>query len=69
MHRIRGIGGAEFVFSKKLERIRVGHLLMTEFQIEVGWMDYGFDLQGILGLDFLFATNAVIDLEKLELRV
>lgn len=67
MHRIRGIGGTEFVFSKKLEHLRVGHLLMTDFQIEVGWMDYGFDLQGILGLDFLCATNAVIDLKKLEL--
>ncbi len=68
MHRIRGVGGTEFVFSKQLERIRVGDLLMTDFQIEVGWMDYGFDLQGILGLDFLRAAHAVIDLGTLELR-
>ncbi len=69
MHRIRGVGGTEFVFSKQLERIRVGDLLMTDFQIEVGWMDYGFDIQGILGLDFLRATRAVIDLGTLEFRV
>lgn len=69
MHRIRGVGGTEFVFSKQLERIRVGDLLMTDFQIEVGWMDYGFDIQGILGLDFLLATRAVIDLGTLEFRV
>ncbi len=69
MHRIRGVGGTEFVFSKQLKQVRVGELSVTNFQIEVGWMDYGFEPQGILGLDFLCATNAVIDLGTLELRV
>lgn len=39
-----------------------------DFQVEIGWMDYGFSLQGIVGLDFLLKTRAVIDLADLELR-
>jgi hypothetical protein len=68
MHRIRGVGGAEFVFTKQLEILHVGHLQTQDFQIEVGWMDYGFEIHGILGLDFLRATKAIIDLQTLELR-
>ncbi len=68
LHRIRGVGGSEFVFSKRLERIAVGQLNTFDFQVEIGWMDYGFALQGIIGLDFLLQTNAVIHLAALELQ-
>ena len=30
-------------------------------------MDYGFDLGGILGMDFLRASGAIIDLQNLTL--
>lgn len=30
-------------------------------------MDYGFDINGILGTDFLIASNAIIDMNKLIL--
>ncbi len=69
MHRIRGVGGSEFVFSKNLSLIQVGDLRTEHFMVEVGWMDYGFELQGILGLDFLRITKAIIDLDKFELRI
>jgi predicted aspartyl protease len=68
IHRIRGVGGAEFVFGKRIPKIQVGELETLDFGVEVGWMDYGFELQGILGLDFLRQTKAVIDLDRLELR-
>ncbi len=68
LQRIPGVGGSEFVFSKRLMHLQVGRLSAFDFQVEIGWMDYGFALQGIIGLDFLLQTNAVIHLADLELQ-
>lgn len=66
--RIRGVGGSEFVFTKKIDQLLAGDLFATDLVIEVGAMDYGFELDGILGLDFLMANQAVIDLETMTLH-
>ncbi|HUP42433.1 MAG TPA: retropepsin-like aspartic protease [Thermoanaerobaculia bacterium] len=68
LRRIRGVGGVEFVFTKRLDRIAVGDLAASDFEVEVGALDYGFSVQGILGLDSLLQAKAVIDLGALELR-
>ena len=62
VHRIRGVGGTEFVFSKIVDQLAIGELMCQQFAIEVGVMDYGIALNGIIGMDFLCAVNAVIDL-------
>jgi hypothetical protein len=67
IHRIRGVGGSEFVFTKSVDRISVGELFLHNFEIEVGALDYGFQLDGVLGLDFLHQVKAHIDLERLIL--
>jgi hypothetical protein len=67
VHRIRGVGGAEFVFTKCVDSLAVGKLQVNDFQIEVGAMDYGFDIDGIIGMDFLIQVGAIIDLAKLEM--
>src|SRR5215510_2966049 len=67
VQRIRGIGGAEFVFIKRIDRLSVGELQVTDFEIEVGAMDYGFAIDGIVGTDFLLRVGAVIDLSRLEI--
>lgn len=59
---ILGIGGNEVVFSKRTDFLRVGEKKIENFQIEIGSMDYGFDIQGILGMDFLVKAGAIIDL-------
>ena len=66
VHRIRGVGGAEFVFTKRVDSLSVGELSVQDFEIEVGAMDYGFEMDGIIGLDFLIQVGAIIDLERLE---
>jgi hypothetical protein len=68
VHRIRGVGGTEFVFTKKVDRLGFDEILVRDFEIEVGAMDYGFEMNGIIGMDFLIKTGAVIDLERLEVR-
>ncbi|MCK5796988.1 MAG: retropepsin-like domain-containing protein [Deltaproteobacteria bacterium] len=65
--QIVGVGGAEFVYDKKIDRICVGELEATDFTVEIGAVDYGFGINGIIGLDFLMATKAVIDLGNLSL--
>jgi hypothetical protein len=66
--RVRGVGGSEFVFTKKIDQLLVGDFSANNLLIEVGAMEYGFELDGILGLDFLMANRAVIDLESMTLR-
>ncbi|MFZ5912036.1 MAG: aspartyl protease family protein [Chloroflexota bacterium] len=69
VHRIRGVGGSEFVFSKQVDCLCVGELKVNWFEIEIGAMNYGFGLDGIVGLDFLTKVGAIIDLAALEIRV
>lgn len=68
LRRIRGVGGSEYVFEKSVSMIRVGNLRQRDFTIQVGAMDYGLRCDGILGLDFLLRTRAVIDLAGRRLR-
>jgi Aspartyl protease len=68
LRRIRGVGGTEYAFTKNLDLLAVGEVTVPDFEIEVGAMDYGFPADGILGLDYLLRTGALIDLHRLELR-
>lgn len=68
VHRIRGVGGAEFVFTKRVDTLGLDDLQLADFEIEVGAMEYGFEIDGILGMDFLIGTGAIIDLPHLEVR-
>jgi predicted aspartyl protease len=66
LYTVRGVGGTEAVFSRRVERLQIGPRAVEQFEIEVGGMDYGFALNGILGMDILLATGALLDLHKLE---
>jgi hypothetical protein len=69
LYRIKGVGGTEFVFGKVIDSIQLGTHGVRQFQIEIGAMDYGFNINGIIGMDFLMAVGALIDLEQMELTV
>lgn len=64
---ISGVGGVEFVYKKNIDSINLGSLAINDFIIEVGVMDYGFEINGILGVDFLKEVGAVIDLDKMTI--
>ncbi|MFO7679586.1 MAG: retropepsin-like aspartic protease [Chloroflexota bacterium] len=68
IRRITGVGGDEFVVETAVDSVKVGQLQVQDFIIEAGAMDYSFLLDGILGFDFLQATQAVIDLGMMEIR-
>lgn len=66
VRRVVGVGGSEFVLTKRIERIAVGDLELRDFPIQVGAMEYGFPIQGLLGTDFFVQASLVIDLGRLE---
>jgi predicted aspartyl protease len=59
---------AEGVFTRRVDRLAIGDRGVDQFEVEVGEMDYGFEIGGILGMDFLRAANAVIDLGRLTIE-
>jgi predicted aspartyl protease len=67
LRRVVGVGGSEFVITKAVEKLILGEIAIQDFHIQVGAMDYGFAIQGILGMDFLLRASAVIDLGRLEI--
>ena len=63
------IGGVEFILTKQVDTLAVGPFHVAgNFDIEMAAMDYGLDIDGIIGTDFLMQIGAVIDLAKLEIR-
>ena len=68
LYTIRGVGGIETVFIRRIERLRIGQREVTDFEVEVGGMDYGFEIQGILGMDFLLRSGAIVNLRDLSLE-
>ncbi|HMQ55987.1 MAG TPA: retropepsin-like aspartic protease [Anaerolineae bacterium] len=67
IEQVRGVGGIEYVFTKRIDLLRLGSLEVLDFEIEVGAMKYGFDIDGIIGLDFLMQTKAIVDLSTFKI--
>lgn len=65
---IRGVGGVEYVYTKYLDSIIVDKAILNDFQVEIGSMDYGMEIDGILGFNFLKQSGAVIDTEEMQLK-
>ena len=57
IRRVYGVGGSEFVFTKQVDRLLAGDLAVRDFEVQVGALAYGFQLDGIMGLDFLLAVG------------
>lgn len=67
LHTIRGVGGVELVYLRELDFLQLGEIRLPHFAIEVGGMDYGFAINGILGMDFLLNAGAIIQLPTREI--
>lgn len=65
---IRGVGGVEYVYTKYLDSIIVDKALLNDFQVEIGNMDYGMEIDGILGFNFLKQAGAVINTGEMQLK-
>ena len=65
---IRGVGGVETVYSRRIQGLGIGERVLQNVEIEIGAMSYGFPINGILGIDVLTRTGAVIDLDRLTVE-
>jgi hypothetical protein len=63
---IHGIGGSEIVFTKWFDSVTLGNISVNHCKIEIGVMDYGIDIQGILGFDFIREAKLVIDTARMQ---
>lgn len=67
LYVVHGIGGTEVVFSRHVDCLQIGKRSVDKFEIEVGKIDTAFDINGILGLDFLLQTGAILNLASLQI--
>lgn len=64
---IRGVGGVEYVYTKLLDTIHFDGKWVSQFQIEIGSMDYGLEIDGILGFDFMKTAGLVINAKEMTI--
>ena len=69
LNKLRGIGGTEVVYRRVVDRLSVGDAYLSDFDVEIGGMDYGFEIQGIIGMDFLRRTRSLINLKDMTLEL
>lgn len=62
-----GVGGYETILKKKVLSLKINDLSLYNFDISVGTMDYGINLDCILGLDILKLLNAKINITDMTL--
>ena len=68
LYTIRGVGGTEAVFTRRVDRLRVSDDGIEDFEIEISAMYYGFDINGILGMDYMLRAGVIINLDELSLE-
>ncbi len=63
LYTIRGVGGSEFVFARHIDYLQIGECRLSDFEIKIGEVDYGFGINGVLGMDFMLRTGTNINLK------
>lgn len=66
---IRGVGGVEYVYTKIVNSIILGEAVIQNFQVEIGSMEYGMEMNGIIGFNLLKLVGAKIDVDAMEIIV
>lgn len=63
--RIQGVGGSEYVYEKNIDKVKLEATVVSNLKIDVGAMNYGFDIDAILGMNFLMAAGLIIDINRM----
>jgi predicted aspartyl protease len=69
LYTIRGVGGIETVYMRRVPSLRIGRCSVEDFEVEIGGMNYGFAINGILGMDVLIKAGAIINVGQLTIDV
>jgi hypothetical protein len=62
-----GIGGKEYAFRKRINRITFDRLNLEEFYVDFSKLDDQLQINGLIGLAILLKGKFIIDLNKREL--
>ena len=65
---VQGVGGCEKVLFKKIDTLQLDDFTLDNFFLSVGDMNYGIEMDCLLGLDLLKALGATINLNTLEMN-
>lgn len=57
------------MYSKHFDFVRAGEASLEGFEVEIGEMNYGMQIDGILGFDFIRSAGLVIDAKELMMAV
>ncbi len=68
LNKLRGVGGTEVVYNRVVDHLSVAEAFVSDFTVEIGGMDYGFEIQGIIGMDFLRRTGSMINLNDMTIE-
>lgn len=67
---IQGVGGLEFVYTKNIDRISIqDEIEIQNFNVELVSMDYGLEIDGIIGYDFMKEVGLGIDLQRCNISI
>lgn len=64
---MRGIGGVESVYEKNVESIILDTATLKNFKVDVGAMQYGFEIDAIVGMDILEQAKAILNFYEMTL--
>lgn len=68
LRTIQGVGGVEVVYERQINELKIENHSIRDLVIEVGGMDYGFAINGILGMDVLKQISAIINLAEMKIE-
>lgn len=69
LNKIRGVGGVEIVYSKNFDFVRLGKTSLENFEVEIGGMECGMQIDGILGFDFIQNAGLIINSKEMSVSV
>lgn len=61
LNLVRGVGGVEAVYEKQVEKIHFDAVILSNFKIDIGAMQYGFEIDAIIGMDVLEQAKVIIN--------
>jgi len=64
IRKLVGVGGNEYVIEKRIDVLIIDGVSIEDSIIQIGDMDYGFGINGIIGGDLLIRTKMIIDYER-----
>ena len=67
LNLVRGVGGVESVYEKHVENILLDTATLKNVKVDVGAMQYGLEIDAIIGMDVLEQAKAIVNFDEMTL--